>query len=209
MEQGSSRIREILAQISNLDDELREALHAQQSRIAFALDDGRVAFGREVEDAHRRLRIGLLRFLRRSEPRNAVTAPLVYAMLLPLVVLDAAVTLYQTVCFPLYRIPRVPRRRYIVIDRHHLAYLNAIEKLNCVYCGYANGLLAYAHEVVARTEQFWCPIKHAHQVLGAHRRYAEFLDYGDAEAWESGLRAQRARLRGEGEGLPASGPRRG
>lgn len=199
MEQGSQRIREILAQISTLDDELREALHAQQSRIAFALDDGRVAFSREVEDAHRRLRIGVLRFLRRSEPRNAVTAPVAYAMLVPLVALDAAVTAYQTLCFPLYRIPRVPRRRYIVVDRHHLAYLNAIEKLNCVYCGYANGLLAYAREVVARTEQFWCPIKHARQVLGAHRRYAEFLDYGDAEAWETGLRAQRARLRGEGD----------
>ena len=30
---------------------------------------------------------------------------------------------------------RVRRSRYFVIDRHHLAYLNGIEKLNCVYCG--------------------------------------------------------------------------
>lgn len=197
METTSDRVRELLSQIRNLDDELREALHAQQSRLQFALDGGRVAFSREVEAAHRRLRVGLWRFLRRSEPRNVVTAPVVYGMLVPLVLLDAAVTVYQTLCFPLYRIPRVRRRRYIVLDRHHLGYLNGIEKLNCAYCSYANGLLAYAREVVARTEQFWCPIKHARHVLGSHARYAEFLDYGDAEAWEGGLRAQRARLRGE------------
>ncbi len=199
METPTDRVRELVAQIRNLDDELREALHAQQSRLQFALDDGRVAFGREVEAAHRRLRVGLWRFLRRSEPRNVVTAPVVYAMLVPLALLDAAVTIYQALCFPLYRIPRVPRRRYIVLDRHHLGYLNGIEKLNCAYCGYANGLLAYAREIVARTEQFWCPIKHARHVLGSHARYAEFLDYGDAEAWEGGLRAQRSQLRREGE----------
>jgi hypothetical protein len=36
-------------------------------------------------------------------------------------------------------------------------------------------------ENVARTEQYFCPIKHARKVLGTHRRYANFLDYGDAD----------------------------
>jgi hypothetical protein len=79
-----------------------------------------------------------------------------------------------------------------VVDRHRLAYLNTIEKLNCVYCGYGNGVIAYAHEVIARTEQYWCPIRHARRVHGAHERYPDFFDYGDAEAYRSG----RARLRG-------------
>jgi hypothetical protein len=46
----------------------------------------------------------------------------------------------------------------ISFDRRKLAYLNAIEKLNC---DYANGILTYAREIASRTEQFWCPIKHA------------------------------------------------
>jgi len=33
------------------------------------------------------------------------------------------------------------------MDRHHLAYLNVIEKLNCEYCGYANGVFAYVREI--------------------------------------------------------------
>lgn len=203
METPSARVRELLAQIGTLDDELREALHAQQARIHFAVDGRRVSFERDVRAAHRRLRVGVLRFLRESPPRHVVTAPVIYAMIVPLALLDAAVTVYQAACFPLYRIPKVRRERYIVFDRHHLAYLNAIEKANCMYCSYANGLLAYAWEIVARTEQFWCPIKHARRVLGSHARYAQFLDYGDADGWATGLAAQRRRLRGEADATTA------
>jgi hypothetical protein len=59
----------------------------------------------------------------------------------------------QWVCFPIYGISRVQRHRYFAIDRHKLAYLNVIEKANCVYCSYANGLIGYVREVTARTEQ--------------------------------------------------------
>ena len=48
--------------------------------------------------------------------------------------LDTWVTTYQFVCFPIFGISPVRRSAYIVIDRHRLGYLNAIEKLNCVYC---------------------------------------------------------------------------
>jgi hypothetical protein len=59
-----------------------------------------------------------------------LTAPVIYALLVPFVLLDLWVTLYQWVCFPIYGMPRVPRRRYFMIDRHELEYLNAIEKVN-------------------------------------------------------------------------------
>jgi hypothetical protein len=83
----------------------------------------------------------------------------------------------------------VRRSDYLVFDRHHLSYLNGLEKLNCAYCSYANGLLAYAREIAGRTELHWCPIKHARRVLGAHGTYHEFDDYGDAEAYQWRLRA--------------------
>ena len=68
-----------------------------------------------------------------------------------------------------------------MIDRQHLAYLNSIEKLNCVYCGYANGVFAYTREIAGRPEQYWCPIRHAKRVRAPHARYRHFVDYGDAE----------------------------
>jgi hypothetical protein len=95
-------------------------------------------------------------------------------------------------CFPVYGIPRVRRRDYLAFDRGQLAYLNAIEKLNCAYCSYANGLLAYVREIASRTEEYWCPIKHARRVLGVHPRYGRFVDYGDGDAYRHDLERLRA-----------------
>ena len=105
------------------------------------------------------------------------------------------VAVYQAVCFPLLGIARVPRRRYFAMDRRKLAYLNGIEKLNCTYCSYANGLFAYVREVAGRTEQYWCPIKHARRVPAPHRQYKRYFEYGDAAAYRSGLTAMRDELR--------------
>ncbi|MBG6074626.1 hypothetical protein IWX85_000436 [Polaromonas sp. CG_9.11] len=41
--------------------------------------------------------------------------------------------------------------------------------------------------ILARTEQYSCPIRHAHGVLGSHARCNHFLDYGEAEACEAKL----------------------
>lgn len=126
------------------------------------------------------------------------TGPLLWLFLVPLVLLDLIAVVYQTLCFPIYGIPKVRRRDYIVIDRHHLGYLNFIEKLNCLYCGYANGMFGYMTEIGARTEQFWCPIKHALRMKAIHSRYKTFTDYGDAE----GYRKRVEEIRRSFEDLP-------
>ena len=139
----------------------------------------------------RKLRRSLLAHLRSIGPLTWLTAPIIYGMIIPLVLTDLFATVYQVICFPVYGIRRVRRSDYVVIDRHRLPYLNAIEKLNCVYCGYANGVIAYARELAGRTEQYFCPIKHAIPVPGAHSRYSRFVAYGDA----AGYRDQISRLR--------------
>ena len=127
-------------------------------------------------------------FLRRTRPLVVLTAPIIYSLILPLVLLDLFVTLYQAVCFRVYGIAPVRRRDHVAIDRHHLAYLNALQQLNCVYCGYGNGVLSYAREIAARTEAYWCPIKHARRVADPHDLMAGFADYGDGRGGFSGGR---------------------
>jgi hypothetical protein len=135
------------------------------------------------------------RYLLEADLLSLLTAPIIYSLLLPFAVLDLWVMLYQAICFPIYRIARVPRRRYFAIDRHKLAYLNRIEKMNCTFCSYANGVLAYTREVAARTEQYWCPIKHARTIPVPHSRYEGFFEYGDAERYRRDLRHVRDALR--------------
>ena len=124
-----------------------------------------------------------------------LSMPLIYGMVLPLVILDVSISLYQLGCFTAWDIMRVKRSDYVVIDRHRLGYLNLVQKLNCAFCGYGNGVIAYAREVTARTEQYWCPIKHALKVKGSHERYRDFQAYGDAEGYLASSGAYRERLK--------------
>jgi hypothetical protein len=193
----NEKIRTLLDQIHQLEDELREALQEQEDRALYHIRDKRIEFEKTVREAHQKLKKGLIRWFRESQPLNILSAPFIYGMIVPLVIYDISLTVYQHICFRLYRIPRVRRSDYIIIDRHHLAYLNSIEKINCAYCGYGNGLIAYAREITARTEQYWCPIKHARKVLDAHARYPYFLSYGDATDLQKKIDQYREQLRKE------------
>lgn len=86
------------------------------------------------------------------------------------------------------------RGDYIVYDRQHLEYLNFIEKFHCTYCAYGTGLLAYISEIVSRTEQYFCPIKHARKVLGVNSRYARFVGYGQGDNYAAQLEGFRNAL---------------
>ena len=137
----------------------------------------------ETRNEHRRLKISSWKHLRSTRLLVILSSPLIYACVLPFLLLDAAVAIYQLVCFPIYGIPRVRRKDYLVFDRGRLAYLNTIEKIGCIYCSYVNGLVALITEIAARTEQYFCPIKHDHRPAQAHSRYGKFLPYGDARAY--------------------------
>lgn len=184
----------LLTRIRELQDELEEEFNRRRAAFRYALENDRVVFEAEVRRQHREMRVRLLTFLRRTRPMTVITAPVIYSLIVPFVLLDLCVTIYQAVCFPVYGIDRVRRADFIRIDRHHLAYLNALQKLNCVYCGYCNGLVGYIQEIAGRTEAYWCPIKHAARVGAQHAYYAQFVDYGDAEGFEPGLTASRLRI---------------
>jgi hypothetical protein len=186
-------VDDLLEHIAKLERELEVELVQARATWRYRIEAGRVRFERDVHMAHRRFKQTVGRFLRESNLLNMATAPIIYGLIVPIVLLDVSVTVYQAVCFRAYGIARVTRSGYIVIDRQHLAYLNAIEKVNCVYCGYANGVFADAREIAARTEQYWCPIRHATYVRTPHAHYRQFVDYGDAE----GYRRRLLRLRSD------------
>ncbi len=190
----NERINRILAQMASLEDELRTAVHEQESRMFFQIKGKRVEFEKSVKEAHAKLKMGFLRWLVTNRPQNLITGPIIYCMLLPLLMLDLCVSFYQWACFPIYGIEKVRRSDYFLYDRHQLGYLNFIEKFHCTYCEYANGLIAYLREIIGRTEEYFCPIKHAHKILGTHTRYNRFLDYGDAQDYEARLETFRKAL---------------
>ena len=190
----NDRIRNIIAQITALEDDLRTALQEQQTSMFFQIKGKRVEFEQSMKQAHRRLKTGFFHWLVTNRPQNLITGPIIYGMIIPLLIIDLFVSFYQAACFPIYKIAKVKRADYIVLDRQHLEYLNFIEKFHCTYCAYGAGLIAYMCEIVSRTEQYFCPIKHARKILGTHARYASFLDYGEAADYEAKLEEFRIAL---------------
>jgi hypothetical protein len=189
----NDRIRNLLALLEAAEKDLEKALQERQVHLNFSIKGKRVEFEKSVKQAHKQAKVGVIKWLG-NRPINLLTAPIIYGMVLPMLLLDACISLYQAISFPVYKISKVKRGDYMIFDRHHLSYLNIVEKSHCIYCSYANGLLAYATEIIARTEQYFCPIKHARKMMGRHARYASFAAYGDAEDYQTKLEKFRADL---------------
>lgn len=190
----STPVESLLARIRALQEDMEAEFERQREKFRYRLENGRVVFEEEIRARHRAFRISLRAFLAQTRPIVVLTSPFIYGLIVPLVFLDLMVSLYQRVCFPVYGIERVRRADFIRVDRHHLAYLNGLQKLNCIYCGYANGLIGYVQEVAGRTEAYWCPIKHAARIGAHHAYYAQFVEYGDAEGFAGGLEQSRERI---------------
>jgi len=187
----NSKIDQLISKIKELERELRQELQQKQEAFRYRVERNKVRFETEVKERHRKLNTKLHRYLFDASLLNILTVPIIWGCLLPALFMDLTITLFQAICFPVYGIPKVKRKHHIVIDRHALAYLNPIEKINCVYCGYFTGLISYIREIAARTEQYWCPIKHARRIDSIHSRYQYFFDYGDGENYRLKLEEVR------------------
>lgn len=195
----TQRMQEIARTIVDLQAELDREIEHRRRALGVRVHDRLVEFERGIVIEQRKLKTSMRAFLARSSFGAVITAPVIYSMLLPLFLLDMWISVYQAICFRAYGIARVERRDYIAFDRGRLAYLNWVEALNCAYCAYANGVIAYAREIGSRTEQYWCPIKHALRISDPHQRYYEFLEFGDAEGYRTRLAAFRALLSADGD----------
>ena len=193
-------IENLLERMRVLEEELQAEFENKRKEIAFTIARKRIEFPAELLGRHRLDRVGLWQYLRESRLLCVLTAPIIYAGFPVFALLDLFVTVYSRTCFPVYGIAPVRRSDYLVFDRSELPYLNAVEKFNCFYCSYGNGVAAYLREVAARTEQYWCPIKHARRLLDAHDRYPHFFEFGDSQAYRAGLE----HLRKQQSGRPAA-----
>ena len=116
--------------------------------------------------------------------RNLIGTPFIWSVLIPLVLLDIVIEIYHRICFPLYHLPIVRRSTYIKFDRYKLPYLKWWEKMGCLYCDYANGLLRYSTAIASETEKYWCSIRHEkdpNYIEPEHHKY--FIEYGDEKSY--------------------------
>lgn len=176
-------IRDILAKIESLNIELREEYDRLSKEYGFYIEKKKVIFLEQFKKKNKTFKFPTWKYVIPTNIRHLVSMPFIYGMIVPAVLLDLALTIYQYTAFSLYRIPYVKRSEFFIYDRRFLDYLNFIQKLNCLYCSYVNGLFAYAVEIGARTERYWCPLKSAHKPKFSHGWYKDFADYGNPDDW--------------------------
>lgn len=188
----------LMERLRSVEAEIETELTKRREELRFRIENKRIVFEQEVRRIHRAIKTRASRYLIDASPLIVLTAPVIYSLLIPIALADLWVMAYQAICFPIYKIPKVRRRDYLVFDRHHLGYLNIIEKINCAYCSYCNGAIAFVREVASRTEVYWCPIKHARRVLGPHPHYQGFADFGDAEGFHAKMAQMKDGVKIEG-----------
>lgn len=116
---------------------------------------------------------------------HVLLIPFIWMVFIPLVILDIFIEIYHHISFPVYGFELVKRSQYIKIDRYKLKYLNLFQKLNCAYCGYANGLLNYSLTIAGKTEKYWCGVKHnADHDFIAPVHHGDFVEFGDEIAFD-------------------------
>lgn len=198
---GMQRIEEIMRSFSSKKDhsikrleELRrqflEEIDANLDGLYQKRDDLAEAFKKRFQlKKHRR---SFLKMLIHPNLKYIVSMPLIYGMILPGIVMHFCLELYHQICFRLYGMQRVDPRKFFIIDRQHLAYLNWFEKINCMYCGYFNGLMGYGREIASLSELYWCPIKHAQKLERAHEQYHHFVEYVEGEEYRAKFNELRA-----------------
>lgn len=179
-----TKIDQILKHIENLYKDLEKEYQKASRNYGFSLEGKKVIFLDAIRRRNKKIKENAFHYIFTADVRHLLSIPFIYVMIFPVWLLDIFLFIYQTFAFPLYRIPKVRRRDYIIYDRKFLSYLNVIQKVNCIYCTYVNGLFAYAVEIGARTERYWCPIKAAKHPRATHSFYSEFADYGDAKGFK-------------------------
>jgi len=187
----SDKIKEIIEEIEAMKVKLGEEIAQQEKDISYEIQNGYVQFEKEVLDKQKENMKNLLAWFRDIPLLHLLASPLVYGMIIPAMLFDIILFVYQQVIFRIFKFKFIKRSDYILFDRQYLGYLNSIEKLNCLYCTYFNGLMQYASAIAGRTELYFCPIKHAKKVAYQHDYYDEFFRYGDEDEYQKKLEALR------------------
>jgi len=132
------RIAKIMESIENLKTELYKEYERLAQKYEFFIRNKKVIFSEKIKNYQKSKKENLFHYIFTAELRIVLSIPFIYSMIIPAVILDIFLTIYQFTAFPLYGIPRASRKDYFIYDRKFLKYLNLLEKFNCLYCSYVN-----------------------------------------------------------------------
>lgn len=179
-----NKIQKLLQEIREKREELFEEYENLKKEYWYVIEKWKIRFSEEMRKRNKFYKTSLFESIFSARVREILSIPFIYMMIVPAIILDIFLFVYQQTALRLYKVPLVKRSEYIIFERKHLDYLNLIQKVNCLYCSYVNGLFSYAVEIAGRTEKYWCPIKSASRKKWWHDWEEYFAEYGDPEKFK-------------------------
>ncbi len=99
----------LMERLRTIEAEIEVELAKRREELRYHMENRRIVFEKEVLELHRQIKTRLWRYLAEAHLLTVLTAPVIYAMIVPIILLDLSVMFYQAVCFPVYGIPAAPR----------------------------------------------------------------------------------------------------
>ena len=93
----NSLIDALTEKIGELEAELDAEIGKRRAQLHVGLEKGRAVFEEEILRRHRELKRGVAAYILTANPLVILTAPVIYSVIVPLVLLDLFVTVYQLV----------------------------------------------------------------------------------------------------------------
>ncbi len=121
---------DLLEKIKEIETKIEDLLDAGKEKFSYEIKQGKAVFTKEVLKLQQYESKNIFVYIIQTPIPKLLSAPIVYSMIFPIIILDIFLTIYQWICFPIYKIKKIKRKDHIVMDRHRLKYLNSIEKVN-------------------------------------------------------------------------------
>lgn len=120
----NEHVTTLMRTIQALESEIEVEVAKRRAELRFGLERGKIAFEEEVRRRHKELKVALGVYVLNARPLVALTAPLIYGLIVPIALLDLSVMLFQAICFRAYdragpaaRLPRLRSSPFVLSQR--------------------------------------------------------------------------------------------
>jgi hypothetical protein len=99
----TSQLAALMEKMRSVESEIESELAKRREELRFGFENSRVVFEEEALRIHRAIKTRASRYLLQANPLVVLTAPVIYSLLIPIMLLDIFVIVYQLICFPVYK----------------------------------------------------------------------------------------------------------
>lgn len=97
----------LLGQIKDIELEVQNEIEKKEKLFGYQIKKGKAHFTAKVRAQHKLLATTLYKYLRHSKLFSVLTAPVIWFCVIPVLLMHLVAKVYQSICFPIYGIPKV------------------------------------------------------------------------------------------------------